>query len=409
LFINRIYPPYEGATGRLLADLAGALAAAGWRVTVLAAGSADLETVDGPVGVVRAAAPKGRSPRAALRQLHALGRAALRLPPADLTVTLTDPPLLALLGPQLKRRGSALLHWCHDLYPDLLAPLGLGLPGAVRAALAGLVDRAVAAHDGIVAIGRAMAHRLSARGASVRPAVIANWADPVIRPDPAAAAAFRRAQGFDGRTVAMYSGNFGRLYDFRPVLDAAAVLGRTRPEVLVALAGGGARFAETEAEAARRGLANVRMLPAQPRERLSGSLGAADLHLATMPDGALGMMEPCKVYGILAAGRPCLFAGPATSDTARLVAESGAGRVVAGGDAGALADAIATLALRPDLMAAMSARALAAAAPCRLELAAARFDAVARGLLSAARRPQAVPAAGFATAAPLPAAEPPGG
>jgi glycosyltransferase involved in cell wall biosynthesis len=155
---------------------------------------------------------------------------------------------------------------------------------------------------------------------------------------------------------------------------------------LIALAGSGAREQAIRAEAARRGLANLRILPPQPRDRLGAWLAASDLHLALMPEAALGRMEPCKVAGILAAGRPCLFVGPAQSDMARLVAGSGAGRVVPPGDAAALAAAIADLVDRPRLRAAMAANALAASGACRLDEAAPRFEAFASAVLASARQ-----------------------
>jgi glycosyltransferase involved in cell wall biosynthesis len=393
LFVNRVYFPEEGATGRLLGDLAHWLAGAGWRVTVLACGQAESRSADGPVDLVRAAAPDGRSGRATLAQLRALAGAAHQLPPADLTVTMTDPPLLALLGPGLKRRGSALVHWCHDLYPDLLGALGMRLAGPIRTALGGLAARAMSAHDATIAIGPAMADRLAARRRPPpRLTVIPNWADPAIRPDPPGAAAFRRAHGLAGRLVAMYAGNFGRLYDFRPLLDAAAALARRRPGLVLALVGEGARRAETQAEAARRGLGNVRFIPTQPRSRLAACLGAADLHLALMPDAALGCMEPCKVAGILAAGRPCVFLGPADSHAARLIGESGAGQVLRPHDASGLAAAIERLADNPGLRAAMASRAAAVAAPLGLETAAPAFQALALDLLEAGRAPGRQPA-----------------
>ena len=39
LVINRVYPPNDGATGQLLAELSEALAREGWRVTILTSGS----------------------------------------------------------------------------------------------------------------------------------------------------------------------------------------------------------------------------------------------------------------------------------------------------------------------------------------------------------------------------------
>jgi len=104
--------------------------------------------------------------------------------------------------------------------------------------------------------------------------------------------------------------------------------------------GDGSRRAEIEAEAQRRGLENLRFLPPQPREVLSVSLSAADAHLVTMRAYLCGLVVPSKFYGVLASGRPCLFVGPDESEVARVIKESGAGRVLAPGDGAGLAAAI---------------------------------------------------------------------
>ena len=57
LFLNRVYPPVEGATGDLLAELAEHLVGEGWRVTVATGACAGepRDSVRGGVRVLRAA------------------------------------------------------------------------------------------------------------------------------------------------------------------------------------------------------------------------------------------------------------------------------------------------------------------------------------------------------------------
>jgi glycosyltransferase involved in cell wall biosynthesis len=396
LFLNRVFPPDRGATGRVLADLAGRFAAAGWRTTVLACGDPGGDTDAAGIRIVRAGAGDGRGPGAAGRQLAALAAAALRLPCPDLAVTMTDPPFLALLGPLLRRRGAATVHWCQDLYPDVLPALGVRLPGPALAALARAARRAVADHDAVVAIGACMAARLMAAGQDRRPVLtIPNWPDPAIAPAPQTSAAVRAALGLGGQFVAMYAGNAGRAHRFDGLLDAAARLRDRRPDITVVVAGDGARSAEVAAAASRRGLGNVRFLPRQPAARLPATLGAADVHLATMAEEALGCLVPCKVYGALAAGRPCLLLGPAGGEAARLLETGGAGAVLPPDDGAGLAAWLERLADRPDLRAAMAAAARPAVAPYRLEHAAATFLSLAERLVAVPGvRPAETPAAG---------------
>lgn len=214
LFVNRVFPPQRGATGRCLADLAGRLAAAGWRVTVLSDGCDGADTPPG-VTVLRTGNAVvdsgGPSPPAYLRSLARLGFAALRMPRPDVVVTMTDPPLLALAGPMIAAwHRAALVHWCHDLYPDLLPALGLAAPDRARRRLDRWMRRALRAHDGVVVIGRCMAERLIRSGIDAdRITIVPNWPDPAIRYDPGDAARMRTALGLDGRFVVAYAGNFG--------------------------------------------------------------------------------------------------------------------------------------------------------------------------------------------------------
>jgi glycosyltransferase involved in cell wall biosynthesis len=53
-----------------------------------------------------------------------------------------------------------------------------------------------------------------------------------------------------------------------------------------------------------------------------------------------GLCVPSKIYGIMAAGRPLLFIGPAHSEAATIIQESRCGFVVPPGNSRAAADAI---------------------------------------------------------------------
>ena len=384
LFVNRVFPPDRGASGRCLADLAGRAARAGWRVTVLADGRGPVHAPCG-VTVVRAGGDGAERPGAGgyLTALSRLVARGLTLPRHDVVVTLTDPPLLALAGPVLAlRHRAAALHWCHDLFPALLPVLGLRLPAAAQAALDAAVGVALRRHDAVVAIGRCMAERLRAYGVPEDAlTVLPNWADPAIRPLPRGASTVRRALGLGGRFTVAYCGNFGLAHPLGALLDAAAAL----PEVAFLMVGDG-RGHTAVAEAAGR-LPNLHLLPFQPAERLADTLAAADLHVAAMDPRAEGMLVPCKVSGVLAAGRPCLFLGPAGSEAARLIAEAECGATLHPGDTGGLAAAIRAYAADPSRCAVEGEGAHQAAVGWTADIAAARFLT-----LAAALRPVPVPA-----------------
>ena len=55
-----------------------------------------------------------------------------------------------------------------------------------------------------------------------------------------------------------------------------------------------------------------------------------------MGESYVGIVHPCKIYGILTAGKPFVFIGPARSHIGELVHETGLGARCGGGDVQAL-------------------------------------------------------------------------
>ncbi|WP_376959403.1 glycosyltransferase family 4 protein [Azospirillum sp. A26] len=397
IFINRVFPPDRGATGRCLSDLSRRIAAAGWRVTVVADGEqlsdeAPNRAVPDGVTLIRTGrkVAEGERPdtRAYLDSLCRLTARALRLPRHDLVVTMTDPPMLALAGPVLAaRHGAASLHWCQDLYPDLLPVLGVRMPDLLLRVAGRGMARALRRQDGVIAIGRCMRERIVASGvAADRVTLLPNWPDPAIRPLEKAGNGVRRSLGLtegDGRFLVAYSGTLGLAHPMDGVLEAAARLQHSDPSVIVLLVGEGRGFAALEDAARRRGLRNLRRLPWQPADRLAECLSAADLHLVAMDPAAEGLLVPSKLAGVQAAGRPCLFLGPAGSEVAAQM--DGCGMVIDPFDGAAIAEAVRAYAAGPDRCAAEGERAARKAEDWTADRAAAAFVGLAERLVEARR------------------------
>jgi glycosyltransferase involved in cell wall biosynthesis len=352
LFINRVYPPDIGATGRVLEHVARGFVAAGWQVTVLTtvaerskAGSA---LQDG-VKVVRIALPFSKKSLVSRALGYAvmipvLGVRALSLPRADVVVTKTDPPMLVVLGPILYLlKGARTIHWAQDLYPEVAEELGAMRKGGMLAGVCRAISTwAMQRHDITVTVGRCMESRLKKRGIPAsRILVIPNTGiEQEIQPLERDANPFRARHGLGNAFLVEYSGNLGRAHDFDTVLQAACLLQERGEEMLFLIIGGGPGEQTVRDEAGRLGLKNIRFLPPQPVESLSESLGAGDVHVVTMREGASGMVVPSKFYGVLAAARPCLFIGPADSEVALTIGEHDLGEVIAPGSVACLAKSI---------------------------------------------------------------------
>ena len=222
-----------------------------------------------------------------------------------------------------------------------------------------------------------MYDRLIARGIPASAiTIIPNWADTEnVWPVQRQRNRFRKKYGLGDRPLVIYSGNLGLAHPFEAILDAARILLASMPEARLVFIGDGPRLDEVKARAEQEQLHNILFLPFQPHDRLAESLSAADLHLACMYDELCGLVVPSKVYGVLAAGRPCIFLGPEKSEAARLIQENECGSVLPVTPSGSLlAEEILKWLRDQEKMQAAGERARAAAERTNLEKAALAFD-----------------------------------
>ncbi|MFN3701645.1 MAG: glycosyltransferase, partial [Alphaproteobacteria bacterium] len=178
LFINRVYPPARGASGRILYDLVHRFAQEGWDVHVLTTGRISQSETSENVHVKYI---KGvERPRFDVYYLWIwlkLLVVAFMMPKTHIVVTMTDPPMTSLIGRLMARfSGMKHIHWCQDLYPDILPAIGVKLPPFMRKSLTSLSRRTMQNADKTIVIGRCMARHLSYTGLDPKKiTVIPNW------------------------------------------------------------------------------------------------------------------------------------------------------------------------------------------------------------------------------------------
>lgn len=341
LLLNQYFHPDLAASAQIATDLAVDLAAAGHEVTAVAgrgiyAGENRRrpvrETHDG-VEIVRLPCTNfGRRRLAGRLADYATFFASMFLfapfaRKADVVVVMSTPPLLPLAGmvARLFRKGR-LVVWVQDVYPEVAIELGALRPGLLARGLAAASRRILAGADRVVAIGEVMAERLVAAGApSARIRVVENWSDGrLVRRIPEGTGGPRGELGLVGKFVVLYSGNLGNAHDFSGLEAAIESLASTHPDIRFVFVGEGAQKRRL-GERFPPGHPTVRFLPYREKSDLGESLGLGDLHLVTQKAGLEGLVVPSKFYGILAAGRPMLFVGPARSEVAARVSELGIG------------------------------------------------------------------------------------
>jgi len=192
LFINQFYVPDVAATGQLLADVAEELSRRGHEAHVVCSrraydggglGLAHEELING-VHVHRVGATGFGRRRMFGRILDYASfyglalRRAFTLPRMDVCVALTTPPFIALAGLLLHwLRGTRLVVWTMDLYPEIAVAFGvLREKCLLHAILARLSKRVYRTAGAIVSLGEVMTQHLVEAGAPrERIAIVQNW------------------------------------------------------------------------------------------------------------------------------------------------------------------------------------------------------------------------------------------
>jgi glycosyltransferase involved in cell wall biosynthesis len=164
-----------------------------------------------------------------------------------------------------------------------------------------------------------------------------------------------------GKFVVGYLGTHGMAHALEKVVEAATLL-RDHPRIVFLFAGAGAKRAELEETVRARGLANVRLVPPQPKALMPRLWSLHDLALIPLRDQALfTTVIPSKLFEAMAMGVPVLMSVPEGEATG-LVRAAGCGLVVPPEKPRELADAIIRLEQREDVVAGFRAAGLAAAA-----------------------------------------------
>jgi colanic acid biosynthesis glycosyl transferase WcaI len=339
LILNQVFYPDVVSTAQHAADLALSLTEAGHEVTVICSRRAYDEpssvfprhqTWKG-IKIVRVSATglgKGARWRRAIDFGSFFAACTFRLlflHRVDVIITLTSPPLVSLIGAlAVPLKAKHLVFWSMDLNPDEAIAAGwLRRSSWVARLLSRLSLHSLQKADRIIALDRFMKQRIHAKGVDEsKITVIPPWShDEYVRFDPAGREEFRERYSLTQKFVVMYSGNHSPCHPLDTLLLAAERLAN-RDEIVFCLVGGGSEFRKVRQGLYRRGVRNILCIPYQPIEKLSASLSAADLHIVLMGDPFVGIVHPCKIYNILAVGRPFLYVGPRESHLGDILAKA---------------------------------------------------------------------------------------
>lgn len=342
LILSQVYPPDPASVGQHIADAAAAMVERGYRVVVItsARGYDDpsikypaRQTVDGVE--IRRLTLSSFGKKSILLRL--LGQSMFLLQcvmyglftrPLDCLMISTSPPMCSVAAIIIGAlRRVRIKYWVMDLNPDQMISLGMTTESSLPARIFNWLNRRILkrAND-IVALDRFMGERiLRKRDVQSKMTILPPWPhddhlELVAHEDNP----FRKEHELNDRFVIMYSGNHGYCTPVTTILQAALKL-QDDPQLLFMFIGGGVGKKEVNDLIQEHKPNNIVSLPYQPLSQIKYSLSAADVHLVSIGDEAVGVVHPCKIYGAMAVARPILLLGPEPCHVSDIVLDSDIG------------------------------------------------------------------------------------
>lgn len=358
LMVAPYYYPEMIGSAPYCTDLAEWLAANGWEVRVLTTrprypspdafpeyqdGARDVEVVRGVL--VRHIPVKPRSGAGAVSRLRGdlsflagaiAGRVTGKLSPANVVLAFVPSILSVAIGLAFRVRKGRLVAVVHDIESGLARALGLLRPIAAVSLLERLERFLLNRSDAVIVLTSQMAQALRANKVAAPITVLPIWAD--LRDLPGETTA-----PLGGPVTLMYSGALGRKQGLHQIVELAARLLSTHPQVCVVIQGSGSERGELEAEVRSRRLSNIEFRDLVPKDRLLESLREADIQLVPQDARVGNYAIPSKLVSIMSAARPFVSTAEPGGALEELARASGAGFCVPTGDVDALYRAVVTL------------------------------------------------------------------
>lgn len=336
VIVTQVYVPDPAAVGQHIADAAERMTQRGWRVVVFTSSrgyddpSQIFPRIENLQGVEVRRLPFSSFGKASilvrlLAQTLFILQAilfAVFVRRIDAVLVSTSPPFAGVGGWFLaKVRGARLIWWIMDINPDQMVASGRLAPRSIMTRAFDAMNRlTLRAANSVIVLDRFMRDRMLQKLAvQEKVSVIGPWAhEDRLETVPHANNSFRREHKLEDRFVVMYSGNHGFSTPLATLLEAAKRL-VTHPELVFVFIGGGVIKKNIDVMVQRDRPPNILSLPYQPIESIRYSLSAADIHVVSIANEAVGIIHPCKIYGAMAVGRPILALGPRRSHAGELV------------------------------------------------------------------------------------------
>jgi len=268
-------------------------------------------------------------------------------------VIATSPQLLVgLSGWWLARcNGVPFVFEVRDLWPESLAAVGMGSHDSpLHRSLAKIAGFLYRSCDRLVVVTPAFKEYLVEHWQvpEEKIFVVENGVETSLFSRLAPNLAIRRELGAEEKFVASYIGTMGNAHGLETLLEAATLLRERAPNVLFLLVGEGAEKARIVSLARSRGLANVRFVGQQAREKIPAYITASDACLVLLKKSELfKTVLPTKMLEFMSCARPVILG--VDGHARKVLEQANAGIFITPEDPAALADAVMQLADDPAL------------------------------------------------------------
>ncbi len=265
-------------------------------------------------------------------------------PRAALTIVVSPPVFLGIPLALLARlKGSRTLFHVQDLQPDAAVDLGMLRPGLVTNMLFAAERATYRLVNKVSAISPSMLRKIEGKGVPAHKLVLfRNWANDDIVLPGSRDTPYRRDWGLGERFVVLYSGNLGVKQGLDSLISAAGFL-RYDKDILIIIVGDGGQKSELMQQAHRLDSQNVLFEPLQPVEALSDLLATADVSVIAQKPGVADVVLPSKLANLMSSARPVVAMAEPGTELHAVITEAACGKVVAPGDASALAGTLLQL------------------------------------------------------------------
>jgi colanic acid biosynthesis glycosyl transferase WcaI len=237
-------------------------------------------------------------------------------------------------------RGTPFVYNVQDIWPDVAVRAGLLKNEKTIRRLKKMENYVYRHAAGITVISDGFRKNLLAKGVpEAKISIIPNFIDSEFITPQHKDNAFSKKHDIADKFVVLFAGNMGFSQGLETVLDAAKLLEGV-PQIRFLMVGNGARRSAAEDYLKKLCIANVTFLPFQPHEQLPQMYGSADVCVIPLRSGFTNESVPCKLFTIMAAGKPAIAAVDPGSDTSELLERARCGVRVDPENPRSLADAI---------------------------------------------------------------------